>query len=147
MEDDAMINRKADAKWEGDLKSGKGNIKLGSGAFDGPYSFGTRFENAPGTNPEELLGAAHAACFTMALSNMLAGAGHVPTSVETTATVHLDKVGDAMTVTGIDLVTVGRVPGLSPEEFTKWAENSKANCIISRALSAVPMTLDAKLAD
>ena len=141
-----MINRKADAKWEGDLKSGKGNIKLGSGAFEGPYSFGTRFESAPGTNPEELLGAAHAACFTMALSNMLATAGHVPTSVETTATVHLDKVGDAMTITGIDLVTTGRVPGLSAAEFTKWAEESKAKCIISRALSAVPMTVAATLA-
>jgi lipoyl-dependent peroxiredoxin len=146
MEGVAMINRKADAKWEGDLKSGKGNIKLGSGAFEGAYSFGTRFEGAPGTNPEELLGAAHAACFTMALSHMLAGAGHVPTSVETTATVHLDKVGEAMTITGIDLVTVGSVPGLSEADFVKWAENSKANCIVSRALSAVPMTLDAKLA-
>lgn len=141
-----MIDRKADAKWEGDLKAGKGSIKLGSGAFEGKYSFGTRFEGAPGTNPEELLGAAHAACFSMALSNMLAGAGHVPTSVETTATVHLDKVGEAMTITGIDLVTVGRVPGLSAADFTTWAENAKANCIVSRALSAVPMTLHATLA-
>ena len=140
-----MISRKADARWEGDLKQGKGNIKLGSGAFEGPYSFGTRFEAAPGTNPEELLGAAHAGCFTMALSHMLAGAGHVPTRVETTATVHLDKVGEAMTITGIDLRTVGRVPGLSAGEFQRWADDAKTNCIISRALSAVPMKLEAVL--
>ena len=140
-----MISRRADARWEGDLKQGKGNIRLGSGAWEGPYSFGTRFEGAPGTNPEELLGAAHAACFTMALSHMLAGAGHVPTKVETTATVHLDKVGEGFSVTGIDLKTVGRVPGIDQAEFARWAENSKANCIISRALSAVPMTLEATL--
>ena len=139
-----MITRRADARWEGDLKQGKGHIKLGSGAFEGPYSFGTRFENAPGTNPEELLGAAHAGCFTMALSHMLAGAGHVPTRVETTATVHLDKVGDGFSITGIDLNTVGRVPGLSADEFQKWAENSRANCILSRAL-AVPIRLEARL--
>jgi osmotically inducible protein OsmC len=140
-----MISRRADARWEGDLKQGKGNIKLGSGAFEGPYSFGTRFEGAPGTNPEELLGAAHAGCFTMALSHMLAGAGHVPTRVETTATVHLDKVGEGFSITGIDLRTVGRVPGLSAGEFQSWAENAKTNCIVSRALSAVPMKLEAVL--
>lgn len=139
-----MIDRHADARWEGDLKGGKGRIKLGSGAFEGPYTFDTRFEKAPGTNPEELLGAAHAACFTMALSHMLAGAGHVPTSVETTATVHLDKVGDGFSITGIDLKTVGRVPGLAEAEFQKWAENSRANCILSRAL-AVPIRLEARL--
>lgn len=140
-----MINRTANAKWEGDLKSGKGSIKLGSGAFEGKYSFGTRFEDAAGTNPEELIGAAHAGCFTMALSHALAGAGHVPTSVETTATVHLDKVGDGMSITGIDLVTAGRVAGLSAAEFQRFAEDAKANCIVSRALSAVPMTVAATL--
>ncbi|MEP7344309.1 MAG: OsmC family protein [Gemmatimonadaceae bacterium] len=140
-----MIDRKADARWEGDLRGGKGNIRLGSGAFEGKYSFGTRFEGAPGTNPEELLGAAHAACFTMALSAMLAKAGHTPKSVETTAVVHLDKVGEAFGITGIDLVTRGDVPGLSAEEFAKSAEDAKANCIVSRALSAVPMKLDATL--
>lgn len=140
-----MISRKADARWEGDLKQGKGNIKLGSGAFEGPYSFGTRFEGAPGTNPEELLGAAHAGCFTMALSNLLAGAGHVATRVETTATVHLDKVGEGFSITGIDLRTVGRVPGLSAENFQRWADNAKTNCIVSRALSGVPMKLEAVL--
>lgn len=142
-----MINRRAEARWEGDLKQGKGNIKLGSGAFAGPYSFGTRFEGAPGTNPEELLGAAHAACFSMALSNMLAGAGHVVTSVDTSAVVHMDKVGDGMSITGIDLKTVGKVPGLAAADFATWAENAKKNCIVSRALSAVPMTLEATLVD
>lgn len=140
-----MIQRKADAKWEGDLKSGKGNIKFGSGAFDGKYSFGSRFEDGPGTNPEELVAAGHAGCFTMALSHALAGAGHPPTSVETTATVSMDKVNDAMTITGIQLVTTGRVPGLSAAEFVKFAEDTKANCIVSRALSAVPMTVQATL--
>jgi osmotically inducible protein OsmC len=139
-----MISRRADARWEGDLKQGKGHIKLGSGAFEGHYHFGTRFENAPGTNPEELLGAAHAACFTMALSHMLAGAGHPPTKVETTATVHLDKVGEGMSITGIDLRTVGRVPGITAEEFQRSAEATKTNCIVSRALS-VPMKLEAVL--
>ena len=141
-----MINRRAEARWEGDLKQGQGHIKLGSGAFAGPYSFGTRFEGAPGTNPEELLGAAHAACFSMALSNMLAGAGHVVTSVETTAVVHLDKVGEGLSITGIDLKTVGRVPGLAAADFQTWAENAKQNCIVSRALASVPMTLEATLA-
>ena len=140
-----MIDRKADARWEGDLRHGKGNIRLGSGAFEGKYSFGTRFEEAPGTNPEELLGAAHAACFTMALSSMLSKAGHVPRSVETTATVHLDKVNDVFSVIGIDFVTRGDVPGLSATDFQKWADDAKANCIISRALAAVPVKLQASL--
>ncbi len=141
-----MIDRKAEAKWEGDLKAGKGTVKLGSGAFEGAYSFGTRFEGAPGTNPEELIGAAHAGCFSMALSHALAGAGHVPTSVETTATVHLDKVDGGMSIVGIDLVTTGRVPGLSAGEFQRFAEDAKAGCIVSRALSAVPVKLTATLA-
>jgi osmotically inducible protein OsmC len=127
------------------LKGGKGNIRLGSGAFEGKYSFGTRFESAPGTNPEELLGAAHAACFTMALSASLAKAGHTPTSVDTTATVHLDKVNEGFSITGIDLSTRGNVPGLSAEEFARFAEDTKKNCIVSRALAAVPMTVVASL--
>ena len=138
-----MISRRADARWEGDLKKGKGNVKLGSGAFEGPYFFDTRFENAPGTNPEELLGAAHAACFTMALSHALSGAGHVPTKVETTASVHLEKVGEGFSITGIDLRTVGQVPGLSAAEFEKWATDTGANCIVSRALKAVPIRVEA----
>ena len=138
------MDRTASARWTGDLKSGKGSIKLGSGAFEGAYSFSTRFEGAPGTNPEELLGAAHAGCFTMQLSHTLATAGHPPTSVDTKAIVHLNKVGDGFSVTGIDLETTGVVPGLSPAEFQKQAEAAKAGCIISRALS-VPITLKATL--
>jgi osmotically inducible protein OsmC len=139
-----MIDRKADARWEGNLREGRGTIRLGSGAFEGPYSFGTRFQSAPGTNPEELLGAAHAGCFTMALSMMLTTAGHAPTSLETTATVHLDKVGEGFAITGIDLVTRGKVPGQTQAEFQRLAEDAKANCIISKALT-VPMTLQATL--
>ena len=139
------MDRKAEARWEGDLKGGRGNIRLGSGAFEGSYSFGTRFEGAPGTNPEELLGAAHAGCFTMALSLFLTTAGHPPTRLETTATVHLNKVGENFSITGIDLATRGTVPGVTAADFQRMAEDAKANCIVSRALS-VPMTLTATLA-
>lgn len=138
------MDRKAEALWEGDLRGGRGKIKLGSGAFEGNYSFGTRFEGAPGTNPEELLGAAHAGCFSMALSLFLGNAGHKPTKIETTATVHLNKVGDGFSITGIDLSTRGQVPGLSAADFQRFAEDAKANCIVSRALS-VPVTLTAVL--
>ena len=138
------MDRHAFAQWSGDLKSGKGNLKLGSGAFEGPYSFTTRFEGTKGANPEELLGAAHAGCFTMALSHALAQAGHVVTTVETEATVHLNKLGDGMSITGIDLVTTGKVPGIDQATFTKFAEDTKTGCIVSRALS-VPMTVKATL--
>jgi osmotically inducible protein OsmC len=139
------MERNATARWSGDLKSGKGTIKLGSGAFEGPYSFTTRFEGAKGANPEELLGSAHAACFTMQLSHMLAMGGHPVTSVETKAIVHLNKVGEGFSITGIDLITHGVVPGLTAAEFEKQAEAAKSGCIISRALSAVPTTLKATL--
>lgn len=138
------MDRNATAHWEGDLKAGKGRIKLGSGAFEGPYSFSTRFEGAQGTNPEELLGAAHAGCFSMQLSHLLATAGHPPTSIETRSIVHLNKVGDGFSVTGVDLETRGVVPGLTAADFQKHAETAKAGCIISRALS-VPITLKATL--
>lgn len=140
-----MIDRKAEARWEGDLKAGKGSLKLGSGAFEGQYSFGTRFEDASGSNPEELLGAAEAGCFTMALSLGLTKAGHPPASLETTAVVHLDKVGEGFSITGIDLTTRGKVPGMSADEFTRLAEEARKNCIVSRALS-VPIQLQASLA-
>jgi osmotically inducible protein OsmC len=140
------MDRTAKAKWEGDLKSGRGTIRLGSGAFEGPYSFATRFESAPGTNPEELLGAAHAGCFSMALSLGLTMAGKPPKSIDTTATVHLGKVGEGFAITGIDLVTRGVVPGVSDAEFKRLAEETKVNCIISKALASVPMRLEATLA-
>ncbi len=138
-----MITRKANARWDGDLKAGKGNVKLGSGAFEGAYSFGTRFEDAKGTNPEELLGAAHAGCFSMAFSLGLAKAGHQPRSVETTASVKLDKVGDGMSITGIDLVSKVSVDGISDADFQRIANETKDGCIISRALTSVPMTITA----
>ncbi len=140
------MDRKAEARWEGDLRGGRGNIKLGSGAFEGSYSFGTRFEGAPGTNPEELLGAAHAGCFSMALSLFLSNAGHKPMKIETAATVHLNKVGEGFSITGIDLSTRGQVPGISAADFQRVAEDAKTNCIVSRALS-VPITLSATLED
>lgn len=138
------MDRKAEARWEGDLRGGRGNIKLGGGAFEGSYSFGTRFEGAPGTNPEELLGAAHAGCFSMALSLFLSNAGHKPTKIETAATVHLNKVGEGFSITGIDLSTRGQVPGISAADFQRIAEDAKTNCIVSKALS-VPITLTATL--
>lgn len=139
------MDRKAEARWNGGLKDGNGNVKLGSGAFDGPYSFTSRFENGTGTNPEELLGAAHAGCFSMALGAALERGGHPATSITTKATVHLTKGEAGFSISGIDLVTRGVVPGVSEAEFQKVAEDTKTGCIVSRALSAVPMTLDAKL--
>lgn len=135
----------ARAHWEGDLKNGKGTIALGSGAFEGAYSFKTRFEGAPGTTPEELLGAAHAGCFTMALSLGLTNAGHPPTRLDTNAAVTLGKVGESFAITRIDLNLTGVVPGLSAEEFQRLAEDAKKNCIISRAIANVPMNLTATL--
>ena len=139
------MDRTATAKWTGDLRSGRGTIRLGSGAFEGPYSFKTHFESAPGTNPEELLGAAHAGCFTMALSLGLTQGGHPPESLETSAVVHLNKVGEGFGITAIDLTTRGVVPGLAPAEFQRLALDAKVNCIVSRALSGVPMSLKATL--
>jgi len=135
------MERTATAHWEGDLRSGSGSMRLGSGAFEGPFSFKTRFESAPGTNPEELLGAAHAGCFSMALSHGLAQAGKPPTSVDTKAVVTLEGV----TITKIELATRGVVPGLSEAEFQTFADDAKANCIVSKALAAVPITLQATL--
>ncbi|MDA1081669.1 MAG: OsmC family peroxiredoxin [Gemmatimonadetes bacterium] len=139
------MDRRADARWDGDLKTGTGTVKLESGSFDGPYSFLSRFEHGAGTNPEELLGAAHAACYSMALSASLGKAGHSPKSVSTTATVHITKGNAGFSISGIDLVTRGDVPGLSAEEFAKFAEETRVGCIIARALSAVPSTVDAQL--
>lgn len=139
-----MITRKADARWTGELKTGTGHIRLGSGAFEGKYSFSTRFEGTPGANPEELLGAAHAGCYSMALNNMMFTAGHAPKSVFTTAEVQLDKTDAGMTVVGIALTVEAEVPGMTAEQFLEFAEKAKAGCIISRAL-AVPMTVKATL--
>jgi osmotically inducible protein OsmC len=139
------MDRNASARWTGDLRSGAGTVRLGSGAFEGPYSFRTRFESEPGTNPEELLAAAHAGCFTMALSLGLTKAGHPPRSLESTAVVHLNKVGEGFGITAIDLTTRGVVPGISEGEFQRLALDAKVNCIISKAVAGVPVALTATL--
>jgi osmotically inducible protein OsmC len=139
------MNRTANARWEGDLRTGQGTIRLGSGAFEGRYSFGTRFEGTPGTNPEELLGAAHAGCFSMALAAGLTKAGKPPKSVETTASVRLEKSGEAFAITGLDLTTKVDAPGLAAADFQRLTDDAKTNCIVSRALSALPITLNATL--
>ncbi|MEV0718826.1 OsmC family protein [Asanoa sp. NPDC050611] len=142
-----MPIRTSSARWSGNLTEGSGTIRTGKGGFEGNYSFKSRFEEGEGTNPEELIGAAHAGCFSMAFSKGLADAGHTPTSVETTAKVHLDKTDAGMTVTRIDLETVGDVPGIEDGEFQKIAQGAKENCPISRLLSpGAEITLTARLA-
>jgi osmotically inducible protein OsmC len=142
-----MPIRTASARWSGNLTEGSGTIRTGKGGFEGNYSFKSRFEEGEGTNPEELIGAAHAGCFSMAFSKGLADAGHTPTSVETTAKVHLDKTDAGMTVTRIDLETVGDVPGIDDAEFQKIAEGAKTGCPISRLLSpGAEISLNARLA-
>ncbi|MEX2532916.1 MAG: OsmC family protein [Nitriliruptoraceae bacterium] len=139
-----MTARSSSAQWRGDLKSGSGELSLGSGAFSGEYSFVSRFEEGEGTNPEELIAAAHAACFSMALSNILAAAGSTPTSVKTEATLHLEKVDGAMTITRIVLDTVGEVPGIDAAQFVEKAEEAKANCPVSRLLTGATIELNAQ---
>jgi osmotically inducible protein OsmC len=142
-----MPTRNASARWQGTLIDGSGTIRTGKGGFEGNYSFKSRFEEGEGTNPEELIGAAHAGCFSMAFSKALTDAGHPPNSVETTAAVHLDKTDAGFTVTRIDLSTTGDVPGIDAAEFGKIAEAAKANCPISRLLSpGAEITLAAALA-
>lgn len=139
-----MTARSSSAQWRGDLKSGSGELSLGSGAFSGEYSFVSRFEEGDGTNPEELIAAAHAACFSMALSNILATAGSTPTSVKTEATLHLEKVDGAMTITRVVLDTVGEVPGIDAAQFVEKAEEAKANCPVSRLLTGATIELNAQ---
>ncbi len=140
-----MPVRKSTAQWEGDLQKGHGKIKLGGGAFEGQYSFGSRFENGSGTNPEELIAAAHAGCFSMALSHMLSQAGFTPTSVQTSASVKLEKVGEGFKVTHIELVTDARVPNIDEKSFQQHAENARKNCPISQLLTGAPIDLKATL--
>jgi len=133
-----MPTRTSSARWQGNLKDGAGTMALGTKAYEVPYSFVSRFEEGPGTNPEELIAAAHAGCFSMAFANTLAQAGFPPNSVETEATVHLDRTDAGFTITRIDLVTRGDVPGIDESEFVTYAETAKATCPVSRALAAVP---------
>jgi osmotically inducible protein OsmC len=136
-----MAHRTSEAVWQGDLKSGKGSIKLGSGAFEGQYSFNSRFAEGTGTNPEELIAAAHAGCFTMALSAALTEAGHAPTRLHTTANVHFGPVPGGFAISKIELATEGAVPGIDAATFEKIAAGAKENCPVSKALKAVEITL------
>ncbi|AUV81631.1 peroxiredoxin [Salinigranum rubrum] len=138
-----MPTRSSDATWEGDLKDGEGHLSLGSGAFEGSYSFVSRFEDGEGTNPEELIGAAHAGCFSMALANELASDGHEPERVHTTANVHLDT--ESGTIDTIELVVEASVPGIDAETFMEYAEGAKENCPVSRVLAGAEISLDATL--
>jgi osmotically inducible protein OsmC len=138
-----MAIRTSNAEWNGTLKEGQGRMRFGSGAFDGAYTFASRFESGTGTNPEELIAAAHAGCFSMFLSAVLTKAGHPPTSIKTSATVHLE---DGPTITLIELDTKGQVAGLTAAEFQQHAEAAKRDCPVSKALAGPKITLKATLA-
>ena len=140
-----MPTRNAEAVWEGDLKGGKGSVKLGSGAYQGAYSFSSRFESGTGTNPEELIAAAHAGCFSMAFAHGLSQAGFPPKRVHTTAKVHLERSGDGFAIPRIELVTEAEVPDIDEAKFREQAETAKRNCPVSKLLAAAEITLDAKL--
>lgn len=141
-----MPVRRSEARWEGTLKKGKGTMKFGSGAFEGGYSFASRFGQGAGTNPEELIGAAHAGCFSMALSMILEQAGYIPERIHTTARVHIDPVGEGFKITVIELDTEGKVPGIDEKTFVEKAELAKKGCPVSMALTGTEIRLSAKLA-
>jgi lipoyl-dependent peroxiredoxin len=140
-----MPDRSSSAVWEGDLVGGSGTMKIGSGAWEGPYSFKSRFEDGKGTNPEELIAAAHAGCFSMALANGLSKAGHPPKKVSTTAKVGLEKGADGFRIGKIHLTTQADVPGMDEAAFKEQAELAKKNCPVSKVLAGADITLDAKL--
>lgn len=140
-----MPTRHATAVWKGNLTEGGGSLTSQSGALNGSYTRPSRFEDGAGTNPEELLGAAHAGCFSMQVAATLSRQGFTVNSIETTAHVHLEKNETGFAIARIDLVTRGSVEGIDQAKFQEVAESAKTGCIISRALSAVPMTLDAQL--
>ncbi|HET6452425.1 MAG TPA: OsmC family protein [Spirochaetia bacterium] len=137
-----MAVRSSTAEWKGTLKAGSGTMKLGSGAWEGPFSFASRFESGQGSNPEELIGAAHAGCFSMFLSALLSDAGFTPTSIRTTSAVHL---GEGPTINLIELTTEAVVPGLDEAAFRAHAEKAKQGCPVSKALAGPKITLTAKL--
>ena len=140
-----MATRTAKAEWNGNLQQGKGSMALGSGAFQGAYSFASRFEEGTGTNPEELVGAAHAGCYSMALAAAIGRAGFEPKKVATTATVRLMKVDEKPTITEIVLDTEADVPGLDAAKFQELAEGARSGCVVSRALAGTQIKLNAKL--
>jgi osmotically inducible protein OsmC len=139
-----MKTTNASAVWQGSLRDGEGTMKLGSG-YEGQYTFASRFEQGKGTNPEELIGAAHAGCFSMALSASLSRAGFTPTRIQTKATVTLDQVDGGFGITRIDLDTEAEVPGIDEATFQEQAQGAKQNCPVSKALSAVDIHLNARL--
>jgi osmotically inducible protein OsmC len=137
-----MAVRNAEAVWQGTLREGGGTLKLGSGVYEGPYTYASRFEDAPGTNPEELIGAAHAGCYSMFLSAVLSRAGFTPTRIHTTAKVHLEA---GPTITKIELDCEATVPNIDEKTFTESAANAKQNCPVSKALASVDIQLNARL--
>lgn len=140
-----MPVRSASARWEGSLKDGSGTMKMQSGAYEGKYSFGSRFEENPGTNPEELIAAAHAGCFSMALTAGLGKGGFNPQSVSTSAKCHLEKGDAGFSITRIELSTEAAVPGIDDATFQQHAQDAKENCPVSKALAGVEISLEAKL--
>jgi lipoyl-dependent peroxiredoxin len=141
------VIRKAQASWQGTVPEGGGRIAVGSGAFEGPFTLRARVEDVQkGTNPEELIGAGHAGCFTMSLANLLSEAGHPPDDLRTTAGVVLEQLDQGFTITRIELRTVGEVPGIDAARFAELAAQAKATCPVSRALTGTEITLDASLA-
>jgi osmotically inducible protein OsmC len=140
-----MPTRRAEARWEGGLKDGKGRIAVESGAFEVPYSFAKRFGDEKGTNPEELIGAAHAGCFTMAFAKRLEDAGHPPRSLHTRAEVIFENLATGFAITNIKLHTEGNVPGMDESQFKDLAEEAKISCPVSKALHGVIIDLDARL--
>ena len=141
-----MAIRTSKAQWDGNLQQGRGSMTVGSNAFNGQYSFQSRFEEGPGTNPEELIAAAHAGCFSMAFANGLAKAGFEPKRVSTTANVQLLKGDAGFSITQIELKTEADVPNIDEAKFQQLAEEAKKGCPVSKALSATPIKLEAKLA-
>ena len=141
-----MPVRSASAEWKGDLKGGRGTMKMQSGAYEGKYSFGSRFEEDPGTNPEELIAAAHAGCFSMALTADLVRADFAPASVSTSARAHLEITDAGPAITKIELTSEADVAGIDDETFQKHAAAAKANCPVSKALAGVEIVLEAALA-
>jgi lipoyl-dependent peroxiredoxin len=141
-----MTVRSGTAEWHGNVQSGSGTVTIGDGVFAGAYSYDSRFGEGKGTNPEQLIAAAHASCFTMALSNVLSAAGHTPQSLHTTAQVQLRNVDGAPTLARINLDTEGRVPGVDEQQFLAYAEEAQRLCPVSRALAGVPeIVLTARL--
>ncbi|HKI56601.1 MAG TPA: OsmC family protein [Trueperaceae bacterium] len=140
-----MPTRRASARWEGTLREGSGTMSFGSGAFEGRYSFSSRFEEGTGTNPEELIAAAHAGCFSMALSGNLSRAGHPPAAITTEAKVTIERQEAGFRITKSHLTCEATVPGISEDEFREQATAAKAGCPVSAALAGVEITLDARL--